>query len=164
MSVQKSPKYSTFRIAQGPSPDGVWKQRRKLVEDVAKNWRSEMTEKIEKKLAEKTSSKNDLSNLFHDAVSAVKKAADTASEILATMRIFTESLREPMPPFESLLEPLPPLPPYESLLEPLPPLPPFESLLKPLPVVAPLIPDEIFTAEEIAVELKWIDPLVSFPE
>jgi hypothetical protein len=156
MSVQKSPKYSTFRISQGPSPDGTWRQRRATIEvqDMAKNWRSEMIGKIEKKLAEKASSQNDLSNLFHDAVSAVKKASETASEILATMRKYAESVREPLPP----LPPLPP--PFLPQFEPLIPL----TVFPVFKVFASLFHEEIFTPEEIALEEKWVVPLVSFPE
>jgi len=145
MSYQKSPKYSTFRLAQGPSPDGKWRERRKReVHDMATEWRTEMKEKIEKKLAERASTQTEISQLFTDAVSAVKKVAIIASDILTTMRNYSEPFVNPLPP---------PFSYFKSLLEPLPVIPQFS-----------LFQEEIFTAEEIAIEQKWIVPLVSFPE
>ena len=137
----RSPRGSTIRIAQGPSPDGVWKKRQKLSD--ASDWRAEMKAHIEKK-------RTVVSNLFQEAVEASANAARSAAAVLASLNPCPLGSPDPVAVVSPFVSPYPFPFPF--------PVPYYAYASAPAPY------EEIFTAEEIESEQTWVDPLVSFSD
>lgn len=141
----RSPRGSSIRIAQGPSPDGVWRKRQAPVSHIlqttsAANWCAEMKAQIEAKREQQMT----VFHLLQHAVEAAAAATRLAATVIASLQ-----------PAEAVVAPMASFSPY-----------PFPF---PLPVPyyaygsAPAPYEEIFTPEEIEIERAWIDPLVACP-
>lgn len=139
----RSPRGSSIRIAQGPSPDGVWKKRQApvlhlLQTATAANWCAEMKAQIETKRGQHAS----VLRLLQDAVEAAATATRLAAMVIASLQ---PAVVAPMASFSPYPFPFPLPVPYYA----------YGS--------APAPYEEIFTPEEIETERAWIDPLVSCP-